>query len=105
MAVVAIGAWKVFEKAGEPGWAALVPIYSAMVLARVVGKDEMEGLLACIPCVGLIWAIPMVIELAKCFGQGTGFAVGLLLLSPVFVPMLGFGSYRFSRAGKRRRRD
>ncbi len=99
-----IGAWKVFEKAGEPGYLSLVPIYNAMVLARIVGKEETFGLLACIPIAGIYFGIIMLLELAKRFGVGGGFVAGLILLPMVFWPMLGFGSYTFSRGGKRRRR-
>src|SRR5262245_11693297 len=71
-----IAAWRVFTKAGEPGWAALVPIYNAMVIGRITGRGEMYGLLTLIPCVGIIFSIILLIDLAKVFGKDTGFAIG-----------------------------
>ncbi|HZY83929.1 MAG TPA: DUF5684 domain-containing protein [Gemmataceae bacterium] len=92
---VFIGLWKIFEKAGEPGWAALVPVYNLMVLGRISGKGEMYGLLSLIPMVGIIFNILMWVEICNRFGVGGGYVIGILLLSPVFIPMLGFGSARY----------
>ena len=87
--------WKVFTKAGEPGWAAIVPIYNLIVLLKIAGKPAWWFLLMLIPVVNFIVAIIMVIALAKNFGKGTGFAIGLLLLAPIFYPVLGFGSAKY----------
>src|SRR4051794_10562320 len=84
-----LGFWKVFEKAGEPGWSAFVPIYNLMVMARIAGKEETFGLLACIPCVGIYFMIVLYIELGKRFGVAGGFVAGMILLPMVFWPMLG----------------
>src|SRR6516162_9295415 len=59
--VTVAGAWKVFSKAGEPGWAALVPIYNNMVAGRISGLGEMHGLLTLIPCVGIYFAFTLAI--------------------------------------------
>ena len=95
MAVVIIGMWKVFEKAGKPGWAAFVPIYNMIVLLEIVGKPLWWILLMFIPVVNLVIAIIVLLELAKAFGKGVEFAVGLLLLPFVFYPILGFGDAKY----------
>jgi len=85
------GLWKVFEKAGEPGWAALVPIYNLMVAARVGGKDAGFGLLCLLPVLQVVFLFLLCRDLARAFGKGTGFAFGLLVLPFLFFPMLGLG--------------
>lgn len=111
VALVLGGMWKVFTKAGEPGWAAIVPIYNVMILGKICGRGELFGLLMLIPCVGIIISIMLSLDLAKAFGKGGGYGVGLWLLPFVFYPMLGFGSAEFvgaegeSRGRRRRRRD
>lgn len=99
------GLWKVFEKAGEPGWAAIVPIYNLMILGKISGKGEMAGLLALIPCVGIYFLYVVNVEIAKKFGKDSGFAIGLTLLGFVFYPILGFSDARYegSRGGGRGR--
>ncbi|MFO0844487.1 MAG: DUF5684 domain-containing protein [Gemmataceae bacterium] len=49
-----IVSWKLFTKAGEPGWASLIPIYNMLVMARICGRPEVFGLVYLIPCVGAI---------------------------------------------------
>lgn len=87
--------WKVFEKAGKPGWAAIIPIYNAIILLEIVGKPIWWFFLFLIPVVNLIIAIMVLMDLAKSFGKSAGFAFGLLLLGFVFFPILGFGSARY----------
>jgi hypothetical protein len=88
-------AWKVFAKAGQPGWAAIIPIYNIVVLLQIVGRPIWWLLLFCIPLVNFVIAILVYVDLAKSFGQSTGFAIGLLLLAPIFWPILGFGGARY----------
>jgi hypothetical protein len=96
MAVVIIASlWKVFAKAGQPGWAAIVPIYNAVVLLQIVGRPVWWILLFLIPFVNFIFAIILALDLAKSFGKGGGFAMGLLFLGFIFYPILGFGSARY----------
>src|SRR5476651_1733903 len=85
------GIWKVFVKAGKPGWAAIIPIYNVIVLLEIAGKPIWWILLLLIPLVNLVIAILVSIEVAKKFGKGTGFGVGLALLGFIFYPILGFG--------------
>jgi hypothetical protein len=84
--------WKVFVKAGKPGWAAIVPIYNVVVLLQICEKPVWWIILFFIPLVNFVIAIMLYVALAKVFGKGVGFAIGLLLLSPIFIPILGFGS-------------
>ena len=89
------GMWMVFSKAGKPGWAAIVPIYNLIVLLEIVGKPLWWILLCLIPFVNIVIFILVAIELAKVFGKGVGFAMGLVFLPFVFYPVLGFGSAQY----------
>lgn len=90
-----IGMWKVFVKAGEPGWAILIPIYNAYVLFKITWGKGIIFLLMCIPVVNFVVMIMTYVKLAKAFGKGIGFAIGLLFLSPIFLIMLGFGDAQY----------
>ncbi len=92
---VIAGVWKVFTKAGQPGWAAIVPFYNIIVLLQIVGKPLWWLILMLIPVVNLVIAILVMIELAAKFGKGMGFALGLVFLGFIFFPILGFGSARY----------
>ena len=96
LAVVVIGMWKVFEKAGQPGWAAIIPIYNVYVLTQIAGRDIVWFILALIPVVNIVAAIVISIDVARKFGQGTGFGVGLALFPFIFYPILGFGSAQYN---------
>ena len=94
--VVLIAAlWKIFTKAGKPGWAAIVPFYNLIVLLEIVGRPLWWIVMFLIPFVNIVFAFLLVIDLAKSFGKGIGYAMGLIFLSPIFYPMLGFGSARY----------
>jgi hypothetical protein len=90
VALVVAGFWKVFVKAGEPGWASLVPIYNLVVLLKIAGKPLWWLLLLLIPVVNFIALIMVGMGVAQNFGKGAGFGIGLGLLAPIFYPMLGF---------------
>lgn len=94
VAIIA-GIWKVFVKAGKPGWACLIPIYNIVVLLEIVGRPIWWLILLIIPIVSLVVAIIVSIDMAKSFGKGTGFGIGLALLGPIFYPILGFGDARY----------
>jgi hypothetical protein len=83
--------WKIFAKAGKPGWAAIIPIYNIIVLLEIIGKPVWWLLMFCIPFVNLVFYILTYIELAKKFGKDTGFAIGMIIIPIVFLPILGFG--------------
>lgn len=100
LAVVLVGLWKVFTKAGEPGWACIVPIYNLIVLLKIAGRPMWWFILMLIPLVGLIVGIIVAIDVAKAFGKGTGFGIGLAFLPFVFYPILGFGDAQYGGAPK-----
>ena len=81
-----------FEKAGEAGWKSIIPIYNIIVLLKIVGREWWWVLLMLIPFVGFIVWIIVALDLAKAFGRGTGFGIGLIFLTPIFALILGFGS-------------
>jgi hypothetical protein len=96
VAVIMIASmWKVFTKAGQPGWAAIVPIYNVIVLLQIAGKPLWWIVLFIIPLVNIVVGIMVVLDLAKSFGQSTGFALGLLFLGFIFYPILGFGPAQY----------
>ena len=97
VAVIA-GFWKVFVKAGKPGWAAIVPIYNLIVLLQIAGKPLWWFILFLIPVVNLIAAILVGIAVAKNFGKSDAFGIGLGLLGPIFYPILGFGDAQYQGA-------
>ena len=84
--------WKIYAKAGQPGWACIVPFYNYYVLLKIVGKPGWWLAMMFIPFVNIIFAIWTVNMLSKSFGKDEGFTIGLLLLGVVFYPILGFGS-------------
>lgn len=90
--LVIAGVWKVYSKAGQPGWASIVPIYNLVVLLKIVARPLWWLILLLIPAVNVIVAIIVSIDLAKRFGKGTGYGLGLAFLPFIFYPMLGFGS-------------
>jgi uncharacterized protein DUF5684 len=100
------GMWKAFEKAGQPGWAAIIPVYNIIVLLQVADKPVWWVVIwLCVPCGNIIVAIIASIAFAEKFGQGAGFGVGLALLGFIFWPILGFGSSQYQGGRRRRPRD
>lgn len=93
--VVIAGMWKTFTKAGQPGWAAIVPIYNAYILCKIVGRPGWWTVLLLIPYVNFIFYIIIMLDLAKSYARGVGFAIGLILLSPIFFCILGFGDSEY----------
>jgi hypothetical protein len=87
--------WKLFSKAGKPGWACLVPIYNYVVWLEVIKKPIWWIILLMIPIVNFIIIIIMFIEMAKAYGKSAGFGVGMLFLPYVFFPMLAFGDSKY----------
>ena len=84
--------WKIFTKAGRPGWACIIPFYNVYVLLKIAGKPGWWLILCLIPLVNFIIAILAALGIAQNFGKGGGFAVGLILLPIIFYPILAFGS-------------
>lgn len=92
--------WKIFTKAGKPGWAAIIPIYNTIVLIEIVGKPVWWFILLLIPLVNIVILIILVHRLSLSFGQGVGMTVLLILLPFIGYPVLGFGSSKYVGAPK-----
>jgi hypothetical protein len=95
MVLEIVALWFLFEKAGEPGWAAIIPIYNYLIAIKVAGKPWWFLLLFLIPIVNLVIYIIILNGLSKNFGKGPGFTVGLFFLRFIFLPILGFGSAQY----------
>src|ERR1041385_337752 len=87
--------WKVFTKAGQPGWACIIPIYNIYIWCKIVGRPAWWILLLLIPFVNFVICIILCIDLAKSFGKGAGFGLGIAFLGIIFFPILGFGSAQY----------
>jgi hypothetical protein len=94
-AVVFAGFWKTFEKAGEPGWAAIIPIYNFYVLIKISGNAWWWLILLFIPLINLLATVKISIDVAGKFGKGILFGLGLTFLSFIFYPVLGFGNAQY----------
>jgi magnesium-transporting ATPase (P-type) len=90
-----VAMWKVFEKAGKPGWASLIPIYNLVVLMEIAGKETWWVILCFIPLVNIIIIIAVNIAISEKFGQSAGFGLGMVFLGFIFWPMLAFGDYKY----------
>ena len=95
LAVTIIAFWKIFTKAGKPGWACIVPIYNLVVEFQIAGMNPWLILLMLVPIANIVVAIMLYINLAKAFGKGTGFAVGLIFLNFIFMLILAFGDAEY----------
>jgi hypothetical protein len=93
--IVIAAMWRIFTKAGQPGWAAIVPLYNYYVLLKVVGRPGWWLILLFIPLVNFVVGLIVTYDLAKVFGKGMGYFLGLLFLSFIFYPMLAFGSAQY----------
>jgi hypothetical protein len=94
--------WRIFTKAGEEGWKAIIPIYNIVVLLKIVGRPWWWLVLMLIPIVNVVVGIVVMNDLSKSFGHGVGFTLGLIFLPFIFYLILAFGSsqYRGSAAGQ-----
>src|SRR5690242_8081796 len=89
--LVIAGSWKVYAKAGRPGWGVIVPLYNAYLWIKIGGRPGWWLFLFIIPIVNLIVGVVLGIDVAKNFGKGVGFGLGLAFLPFIFLPILGFG--------------
>ncbi len=87
--------WKVFTKAGVAGWKSIIPIYNTYILTKITYGNGWLFLLLIVPIVGFVFSIMLYIKLAKAFGKGTGFGIGLWLLSLIFLSILAFDSSEY----------
>lgn len=97
--------WRIFTKAGEPGWYSIIPFFNTYTLIKIAGRPGWWLLLFFVPCVSYVVAFIVLFDLAKAFGRSSGFGVGTALLSPIFLPILAFGSSEHYRTESRRERE
>jgi len=95
--VLIVAQWRIFTKAGVPGWACLVPIYNVLKLLQISGRSGWWLLGFGVPFLNVFVMIRLVFDLASAFGRGVAFGFGLLLLAPVFIPVLAFGGSTYTR--------
>ncbi len=122
----AVANWRIFTKAGEAGWKSIIPIYGDHVSYRIAWKPSYFWLLFVLQIVAsametaidqynvdslilslLIIIITIIIivigiiysvKLARAFGKGIGFTIGLILFQPIFMLILGFGKSEYRGA-------
>lgn len=87
--------WRIFTKAGKPGWAAIIPIYNILVELEIVGRPWWWLLLMLVPVVNVVIGVIILLDLAKVFGKSTGFGLGLIFLAFIFIPILAFGDAKY----------
>ena len=87
--------WKIFVKAGKPGWGCIVPIYNIILQLEIAGRPLWWIFLMFIPLVNTVVAIIILFDIAKAFGKGTGFGLGMLFLPFIFFPILAFDSSEY----------
>lgn len=90
-----VALWKLFKKAGKPGWGCLIPFYNTYCLMDMAFGNGWLFLLGFVPCVNLIISVMACFKLAKAFRMGTAFGFGLLFLGPIFIMILAFGNYEY----------
>jgi hypothetical protein len=93
-----VAMWKIFTKAGHPGWASLIPIYNAYILLKIAGKPGWWLILFFIPLVNIVIFILVGIGLANAFGKGAGFGLGIAFLGFIFLPILAFDGSQYRGA-------
>ena len=94
-----VAGWRIFTKAGQPGWGVLVPIFNLYLVCKIAGRPGWWALLFFVPLVNVVIGLIIALDVARVFGKGTGFGLGLWILGFVFVPILGFGSVQYTKPG------
>ena len=93
--VLIVAMWKMFVKAGKPGWACIVPFYSQYCLFDIAMGNGWLFLLTFVPCVNVVMTFMCYYKLAGAYGKGAGFGIGLIFLTPIFMMILGFGKAEY----------
>ncbi len=88
--------WKIFVKAGKPGWGCIIPIYNIILQLEIAGRPFWWIFLMFIPIVNIVIAIIVLFDIAKAFGKSGGFAIGMLFLPIIFFPILAFDSSEYT---------
>lgn len=87
--------WKIFTKAGEDGWKSMIPIYNSYTLYKITYGNGWLFLLILIPYLGFFIGLKQKFDLAKVYGKGIGFGIGIFFLGIIFLPILAFGSSEY----------
>lgn len=87
--------WKIFTKAGEDGWKSMIPIYNSYTLYKITYGNGWLFLLTLIPYLGFFIGLKQKFDLAKVYGKGIGFGIGIFFLGIIFLPILAFGSSEY----------
>jgi len=85
-----IAMWKLYEKAGQPGWASIIPVYNMVIMLHIVKRPIWWIILYFIPLINTVVGFIVVYEFTKAFGKGIGFTLGLIFLPFIFYPILAF---------------
>jgi len=94
-----IALWKVFTKAGEHGWAAIVPFYNTYVQTRIAGFNPWMFLLLLIPIVNIVFAVLVAVRIGTAFGKSVIWSIFLMIVFPTIgLLILGFGSDTYDRS-------
>lgn len=111
--VTIIAEWKLFTKAKQPGWASLIPFYNTYIMCKLAGVNPWwivivlcSSLISFIPIIGsllcfavsIYFSILLYVSVARAFGKEDGYAIGLILLPVVFLPILAFGKDEYKGA-------
>lgn len=94
-----VSLWKVYTKANQPGWAAIIPIYNMIVLLKMIGRPVWWIILMFVPFVNIIVGLVVTYDLSKAFGKGIGYTLGLIFLPFIFYPVLAFGDASYMSSG------
>jgi ABC-type sulfate transport system permease subunit len=94
--LLVVPTWRIYVKAGEPGWASIVPLFSQYTLCSVVGRPVWWLIFLLIPYVNFVFWLIVAMDLARVFSRSKAFGIGLWLLPFVFLPILGYGSAEYT---------
>jgi hypothetical protein len=93
--LVIVGGWKMFVKAGKPGWGVIIPFYNTYLLCRIAGRPGWWLILFFIPIVNIIIWLIVSLGIAENFGHGAGYGILLFFFAPIMYLVLGFGSDQY----------
>ena len=109
-ALTILANWLMFMKAGEAGWKSIIPVYNTYTAYKIAWTPNMfssisggdfwsfSGFLGGLcGLVTIVLSVFYCVNLAKSFGKGLGFTIGLIFLEPIFVMMIAFGSARYQK--------
>jgi hypothetical protein len=99
IAFMIVAMWRVFEKAGQPGWTALIPIYNTYILLKIASRPGWWLLLLFIPFVNFIVSLVVHYDVAKAFGRGMGYMLLLAFVPIIGWPLLAWGDVKYKKPG------